>query len=285
MPNKVKFNNGLFNPNFVDIFNFELNDTISEKIGIDTLYGNTCVSSIGSIKNYYSNKVIANQSNYTYNYFVDENRSPFSTNWDNNIYRQYTDNDTFDYMPGYSLGVDDKMLFGSKALNLHNSYILLTKWDYTKNINSASYNISKQNEHAKQKTVLEISLNLTKTFYDYFINTEDFVSNWLNIKKKSGTNNTNTQIYINNYINNVLYNLYNFKGNFDIILYKQYNELLQQGQASEHFILEQPDLNNFEVDQNYKTEFKDINNEVILVITITDFENYTYYPTVKINKI
>ena len=283
-PNKVKFNNGLFNPSFINIFDFKLNDTISEKIGLDTLYGNTCVSSINSIKNYYSNKVIANQSNYTYNYFIDENRSPFSTNWDNNIYRQYTDNDTFDYLLGYSLGVDDKMFFGSKALNLHNSYILLDKWNYTSNVNVASYNISKQNEHTKQKTVLEISLNLTKTFYDYFVNNENFVNNWANIKKNNA-NQTNTKIYINNYINNVLYNLYNFKGNFNVALYKQYNELLQQGQASEHFILEQPSLNEFEIDQNYKTEFKDINNEVILVITISDFKNYIYYPIVKINKI
>ena len=284
-PNKVKFNNGLFNPNFVNIFNFELNDIISEKIGIDTLYGNTHISYIDSIKKYYSNKVIANQANYTYNYFVDENRSPFSTNWDNNIYRQYIDNDEFNYLPGYQLGVDDKMFFGSKALNLHNTYILLNKWNYINNVNNANYNISKQNEHTKQKIVLEISLNLTKTFYDYFMNIEDFVNNWANIKKKSNINQTNTKIYINNYINNVLYNLYNFKGNFDVTLYKQYNESLKNGQASKHFIVEQPNLKNFEIDQNYKTEFKDINNEVILVITISDFENYIYYPIVKINKI
>ena len=32
-------------------------------------------------------------------------------------------------------------------------------------------------------------------------------------------------------------------------------------------------------------EFKDVNNEVILTITIDDYKNYKYYPTVKINKI
>ena len=58
-PNKVKFNNGLFNPNFVNIFNFKLNDSISDRIGLDTLYGNTCISSIDSIMNYYSNKIIS----------------------------------------------------------------------------------------------------------------------------------------------------------------------------------------------------------------------------------
>jgi len=64
--------------------------------------------------------------------------------------------------------------------------------------------------------------------------------------------------------------LYNFKGNFDVTLYKKYDE---------------PELQNFEIDQNYKTEFKDINNEVILTITVSNYENYIFYPTVKINKI
>lgn len=304
LPNKVKFNNGLFNPNFVNIFNFELNDNISDRIGIDTLYGNTQISSISSIMNYYSNKVLANSyektigtfssqsyskaigtfsklnPTYVYNYFVENYRSPFSTNWDNNVYRQYTAEETYEYLQGYSLGVDDKMFFGSKVLNLHNNGVLLTKWDYNKNINNAKYNISKQNERSKQKKVLEIQLNLTKTFYDYLMNQQNFIDNWKNIK-----NYTNSKIYINNYINNVLYNLYNFKGNFDVTLYKKYDELIRNKIAKEHFIYDEPELQNFEIDQNYKTEFKDINNEVILTITVSNYENYIFYPTVKINKI
>jgi len=123
--------------------------------------------------NYYSNKVLANSyektigtfssqsyskaigtfsklnPTYVYNYFVENYRSPFSTNWDNNVYRQYTAEETYEYLQGYSLGVDDKMFFGSKVLNLHNNGVLLTKWDYNKNINNAKYNISKQNERSK----------------------------------------------------------------------------------------------------------------------------------------
>jgi len=82
-----------------------------------------------------------------------------------------------------------------------------------------------------------------------------------------------------------LYNLYNFKGNFDVTLYKKYDELIRNKIAKEHFIYDEPELQNFEIDQNYKTEFKDINNEVILTITVSNYENYIFYPTVKINKI
>lgn len=286
-PNKVKYNNGLFNPNFVNIFEFKLNDNISNRIGLDTLYGNTCVSSINSIKNYYNNKVILESATYTYNYFIDEYRSPFSTNWDNNIYKQYKSENEYDNMQGYAMGIDDKMFFGSKALNLHNNSITLNKWNYEKNVNSAKYNISKQNEHSKQKKILEITLNLTKTFYDYFLNLNSFVDNWKNVK-----NYTNVKVYINNYINNVLYNLYNFKGNFDIILYKKYVENaikkdnIKDKSANYHFIMSTSNINEFdEIETNYKTEFDDINNEVILTLTIYDYENYIYYPIVKINKI
>jgi len=113
-------------------------------------------------------------------------------------------------------------------------------------------------------------------------NKQSFVNNW-----KTITEQTDVNIYINNYINNVLYNIYNFKGDFDIILYKQYNETVSNEPAASHFILNSDnlDIDNFEIDNNYKTEFKDINNEVILTITIDNYKNYKYYPTVKINKI
>lgn len=302
-PNKVKYNNGLFNPNFIDIFNFEINDEISDRIGLDTLYGNTCVSSINSIKNYYSNKILnttgeknmavfknsvkrktrsANKimPSYTYNYFIEEYRSPFSTNWDNNIYRSYINETEFTYLPGYSLGVNDKMFFGSKALNLHSDHILLTKWDYEENINVASFNVSKHNEHTKQKDILEIQLNLTKTFYDYILSQDTFISNW--------KNDVNSKVYINNYINNILYNIFNFKDNFDVTVYKQYSETLKfkKDLANNHFIKNTESIKQFDgIEENYKTEFNEINNEIILTISISNFENYIYYPTVKINKI
>ena len=55
---------------------------------------------------------------------------------------------------------------------------------------------------------------------------------------------------------------YNFKDDFDVTVYKQYNESVVREKASEHFILNNENItNDFEIDTNYKTEFKDINNK------------------------
>ena len=69
------------------------------------------------------------------------------------------------------------------------------------------------------------------------------------------------------------------------MLFKQYDEAVADKSAEDHFIKDAGILANPEIDTNYKTEFKDVNNEVILTITIDDYKNYKYYPTVKINKI
>ena len=109
----------------------------------------------------------------------------------------------------------------------------LRQREYQKNMNKVALNISKYNEHSKVKQVLEIQLNLTKTFYDFNFNNTNLINNWNGIKQQ-----TDTKIYINNYINNVLYNIYNFKGNFDIILYKQYDEFVSSQPIENHFVLE-----------------------------------------------
>ena len=44
--------------------------------------------------------------------------------------RQYQNDTDYQNLNGYSLGIDDKMFFGSKAINLHNNGILLSKWNY-----------------------------------------------------------------------------------------------------------------------------------------------------------
>jgi len=43
-PNKIKFNHGIFDPNFIDVFSFDMNDEIEYVLDIDTLYANTHVS-------------------------------------------------------------------------------------------------------------------------------------------------------------------------------------------------------------------------------------------------
>jgi hypothetical protein len=40
-PVRIKYNQGYFDPNFIDIFSFVINDEISDDINLDTLYANT----------------------------------------------------------------------------------------------------------------------------------------------------------------------------------------------------------------------------------------------------
>jgi len=69
IPNQIKFNQGLFGPNFVDIFKFELFDGIGDILDLDTLQANTKVKSINPIRNMYYNKIMNANMKCAYNYF------------------------------------------------------------------------------------------------------------------------------------------------------------------------------------------------------------------------
>lgn len=53
IPNKIKYNQGLFDPNFVEIFKFAIADPIQDDIDLDTLYANTLIENIETIPNYF----------------------------------------------------------------------------------------------------------------------------------------------------------------------------------------------------------------------------------------
>jgi hypothetical protein len=112
-----------------------------------------------------------------------------------------------------------------------------------------------------------------------------FIENWAFIEDS-----LNKNVYITNYINNTLLKIYNFKNNFDITLYELYTPELDDSNIlispDKRFVTDKPD--NFEEYtkvNNYGTLFNDVNNEVILTITISDYNKHKYYPIVKINKI
>lgn len=287
-PVRIKYNQGYFDPNFVDIFSFVINDEISDDINLDTLYANTQVSYISSLRNYYYNKILDSNASCTYNYFSIDQRSPLSTNWDATIYRLYTDDETYSTIPGYQLGIDDKMLFGSKVLAVHNNGIELTKWDYTK-ASETNYQVSLtssvHNADATSQQKLQVQLKLTKIFYNYLLANNKFIENWTFIEDP-----LNKNVYITNYINNTLSKIYNFKNNFDITLYELYAPELDDSNTSispdKRFVTDKPDnFDEYTKVNNYGTLFNEVNNEVILTITISDYNKHKYYPIVKINKI
>ena len=278
IPNKIKYNQGLFNPKFNDVFMFDIQDPISDDIDMDTLSANTKVVSINSLANYYYNKIVDNGCTCVYNYFMTKYRSPFLTDWDA-IYRLYKDDTNYTLLNGYISGITDKMFFGSKCLNITNDSIVLQKWNHNKDNNNYTISLAKYNETTKPTTSYKIRLNLTKTFYNHIISCTSLSTNWNVISDV-----LNIESYITNYINNTLIKLYDFRNNFDLTLYKKYSA--KHLEPHQIFVKEQPeDFNEYEIDTNYTTEFTELNNELILTLTINTYGNYYLYPIMKINKI
>lgn len=272
---KIKYNQGLFNPAFEDIFEFNIKDDISEKIGLDTTYANTEVKNIKKIKNYFCNKISERNSNMIYNYFNISDHSIFSTDWDKNIYRLYTSDNKFDYIEGYKTGLTEKTFFGSKCLNIKKDYIELSKWYYSNNeTNTERIAISNHNINANAQNELVLELNITKTFYDY-ISDSSLYNDWI-ITNDIGNIKTN----INNYINNTLLKVYNFKNNLSIELYKKYTSNV----ISDYFAKNVDSLEGYEIETNVNTVLSEVNNEIILTINIPNYDSYLYHPIVKIYK-
>lgn len=272
---KIKYNQGLFNPAFEDIFEFNIKDDISEKIGLDTTYANTEVKNIKKIKNYFCNKISERNSNIIYNYFNISDHSIFSTDWDKNIYRLYTSDNKFDYIEGYKTGLTEKTFFGSKCLNIKKDYIELSKWYYSNNeTNTERIAISNHNINANAQNELVLELNITKTFYDY-ISDSSLYNDWI-ITNDIGNIKTN----INNYINNTLLKVYNFKNNLSIELYKKYTSNV----ISDYFAKNVDSLEGYEIETNVNTVLSEVNNEIILTINIPNYDSYLYHPIVKIYK-
>lgn len=278
-PNKIKYNYGLFDINFVDIFDFEISDKISDELDLDTLYANTYIKDIKSLPNYYYNKIMDDGAVCTFNYFSESTRNLFATCWDNNIYRLYSNDKDYTRIKGYATGICDKMFFGSICLNIKNDGIILDKWDYTADDNFYEISTSDTNENSNPKNKYNIVLNLTKTFYKTLLNNETFRSNWNNAKDI-----LNMTVYINNFITNTLTNIYSLISGFDVDVYRKYDPTIAIT-STDLFMKDKPaDIENYKVIKNISTKFEEINNEVILTISISDYEGYKYYPTVKILK-
>jgi hypothetical protein len=72
----------------------------------------------------------------------------FTSCWDGNLYRLYNNESNYDNINGYITGIEDKTLFGSKCLVIHNNEIVITKYDYdTENNIKQSVLISNYNEN------------------------------------------------------------------------------------------------------------------------------------------
>jgi len=275
-PIRIKFNQGLFDPEFVDIVDFEVNDIVSKKIDIDTLYANTQIREVKGIPMYYYNKILDMGASCDYNYYSVPSRSILATCWDNDVYRLYANDVTYKNVKGYSIGIIDKMLFGSMGLRLRCDGLQMYTWNYGPENYSAN-SLSRGLGGSQQ--IYTIYLNLTKTFYNCMMDETPLMSNW-----DCTGDVTNIRTYVSNYIDNVLIKLFDFS-NINIMMYKQavpgasFN-LTQQ------FVKEKPDdFHSYVIYDNIETTVSEVNKEYIVKINIPYENNALYYPFVKINRI
>lgn len=293
IPENIKYNFGYFNPVFYNVFDFNILDdkNLSELTNMNLLLSNTKVSNINNIDNYYGLKIDSNtkRTQYRKNYFS-INRNIFSSNWDNNYYRNYTSENKFQNLNGYIPGVEDKAFFGSKCLVLpKETYINITNWNINSDniINYSFINNSYQgsnyntlNNNRDNIEILSLTINISKAILNYFKTEKPtFIDNWNNF----GYNN---DIAINNYINQTLSKLFSINDKIEFSLYeKDFGTTLNN-----RILLEEPsDFNkNWNRYNNIVTNFSKVNEDLILTVYLNNiYRNSTFgfYPTIKINRI
>ena len=204
----------------------------------------------------------------------------FSSCWDNNIYRLYRNDTNFDGLSGYITGIEDKTLFGSKCIVIHNNEISIQKYDYDKNNNvMESIGTSNFNENTEAQNTYNININLTKIFYNNIINDKNFYTNWtLSIGDMS-----KSQTAMNNYISNTLLKFFNVNNNFTLHMYRKYD--INKLDSDSAFIYDMPkDFSEYEEYMNFTTNYEISDNDLFINITIPEYSNYYYYLIIKINR-
>ena len=296
-PIQIKYDFGYFNPVTYDIFDFSIRDDkeLSSLTNMNLLLSNTKLNNILNIENYYGLKIDSNKkkTEYIQNYFV-TTRNIFSSNWDKNYYRSYTNSEnTYNDVNGYIPGVEDKAFFGSKCLILPKETYFIIK-NFKSNIDNIikssfinnSYTGSTFNNNENKRTnkpILSITINISKAILNYFKQEQPtFIKNWNNF----GYNNDTA---INNYINQTLTNYFAINDKIEFHLYqKDYGKV--QNERVELIIPDdfEKNWNITTLSNNIETEFYKDNEDLILTIRLTNVifnSTLKFYPQIKINRL
>ena len=278
-PNKIKFNFGYFMPVFYDVIKFYTNDyDFADAANISLLMANTKVKSIRRLNSYSENKVFDATSEFSVykNYFFDYDRSVFSANWDNKFYRKYTTNDSYNLKSGYFPGIEDKSFFGSKCLVVKGDYIIIDDFSSPRINPKVEYLNSSYNVYSENRKQCRITINITQSIYSLFDSNETFRSNWMN---NDGWSDADTSRA--NYIQNTISNIFNTQRKREVVLYG-YQTTTESMDVK--FESDSNGYKNWQVIEDFDTETRIENNDMILVITISMERGLTVHPQLKIYK-
>ena len=277
--NKIKFNFGYFMPVFYDVIDFHINDLdFADAADISLLMANTKVKSVKRLNCYTENKVFDTTSEFDVykNYFFDYNRSAFSANWDNKFYRKYSTNDSYELKSGYFPGIEDKSFFGSKCLVVKGEYIVIDDFSSARINPKVEYLNSSYNVYSENKKQCRMTINITQSIYALFDSDETFRNNWQNSDRWSDADTSRA-----NYIQNTISKIFNTQRKREVVLYGYKNSTESM---DVQFKSESEGYSSWSVIEDFDTETRIENNDMVLVITIAMERGLTVHPQLKIYK-
>lgn len=284
-PKCIKYNYGYFIPRAYDLLDFSIEEdsSLAALCECDFLLANTKFSSMSRLVNYVGDKVFSTSQakKISANYFFLPERSLMSTNWDKDYYRLYSSAGSYKSLNGYVPGIEDKSFFGSKCIVLNNYDIEIKDWTYANDQNIVKIKTvnSDSNQHAKNILSMQVEINLSKAFLNYMLNKEpDFIANWQKFNMVSNT-------YMNNYIVNTFIKYFKIS---DKTAFTLYEKTFGMTNTSLSFLTSEPaDFTTegiWRKSTNVGTSYKEVNSEIILTLTIKDYQHISYYPTIKLKK-
>lgn len=272
-PANIKYNVDFYNPNFINMIDFNLNesDDIIKLTGMNCIFANTSFKDIKKIKNYYGFKIFNDNkpdlSGTTTNMFYNDEQSLVASNWDMHYYKNYIDSFGYKFINGYIPGIEDKSFFGSKCIKLKDIKFVIDNWNNSEvNIDENSIATYSTELNGNIQKTVNISINLTKAFFHYFVNheTDTFKRNWLSFNYDDTA--------INNYIKKTLiyYFKINNKNNF-----KLYAKVKNDNDPVLNKV-KPVDSDTYTQYNNFESTYTKVNDEIILNITLKDLTKQYY---------
>jgi hypothetical protein len=199
--------------------------------------------------------------------FYNDEQSLVASNWDMHYYKNYIDSFGYKFINGYIPGIEDKSFFGSKCIKLKDIKFVIDNWNNSEvNIDENSIATYSTELNGNIQKTVNISINLTKAFFHYFVNheTDTFKRNWMSFNYDDTA--------INNYIKKTLiyYFKINNKNNF-----KLYAKVKNDNDPVLNKV-KPDDSDTYTQYNNFESTYTKVNDEIILNITLKDLTKQYY---------
>ena len=275
-PKRIKYNFGYFMPRTYEITHFAVEDyEVADRCGISLFLSGTKLESLDKLNSYTGNMVIPETATgpIARNYFIMDERSVMSSNWDAKYYRSYSQDGTYKLIDGYVPGIEDKSFVGSRCMIIQSDYILLDDFSAVRIAAHTDRVSSAYNTQSKNTIQCKMTINISQAIYDLFEKSSVFRDNWSTI---SG----DVQTSISNYIKNSISKIYNRQRKREVELLALRDPELETMDV----VFQKPlDESEWEKIDDYDAEMTvGQNDEMILVITMTERAGIKVHPRVKI---